>query len=419
MLNNYICTLDISSSKISAAVAQVKRKRITNIYVDTLPSKGIQAGTIVNSIDLVGVISRILKNLRVKSGINIKFIYTNISGQDISTKHSHAIIPLAERGNKVITLSDIANVNEQARILGSSLEEEIIQVIPFNYAIDSKNNILNPVGLYSHRLEVDLYLICGNLSSIQSLTRAVNQAGYEIKDLFFSGLATASAISNKEFKQGLSMLCDIGSDTTELLLFKDGILREVEVLPLGGDNLTKHLQENLKIPFELAEDLKRSYATAGEFNQIDENKEVLVKKSNVYKPIKQKLISQVITAETKSMCSRLKEAIERLTPAYKIDNFIVAGRTVLLEGFLETLENTLGISCKLAKISNPSLEAFINTTNSLSGQKYFAYTTALGILCQVLDSIQQQGLSWRQHSSGRNPIFRIANRVKEVYQEYF
>ena len=256
--NNYICAIDIGSSKISGCVARINKKVIDNVFFETLPSKGIKRGIIVDSIDVVGCIGKAIKNLKAKSGINIKFIYTNISGQDIVTRRSRAIIPLAERGNKVITVSDIQRVNEQARVLGSSLEEEIIHRIPSSYTIDSKSNIANPLGLYSHKLEVDLYLVCGKLSSIQNLSRAVNQAGYEIRELFFSGLATSKAALNKDYSQGLNIFCDIGSDTTELLIFKDGMLKDIEILPIGADDLTVNLQESLKIPFDLAEDIKRS-----------------------------------------------------------------------------------------------------------------------------------------------------------------
>ncbi len=170
-LSNYISALDIGSSKIAACVAKVKKGSITGIFFDSIPSKGVSRGVIVDAIALVGSIGKLLKNLKVKSGINIKFIYTNISGSDIVTKHSRAIIPLAERGNKVITLSDIQRVNEQARVLGSSLEEEIIHLIPSSYTIDSKNNVANPIGLYSHRLEVDLYLVCTKPSTCNKSVR--------------------------------------------------------------------------------------------------------------------------------------------------------------------------------------------------------------------------------------------------------
>ncbi len=74
MLSNYICALDIGSSKIAGIAADIKRKRIANIFFETVPSKGIKRGAIVDSIDLSNSISHILKSLKIKSSINIKFI---------------------------------------------------------------------------------------------------------------------------------------------------------------------------------------------------------------------------------------------------------------------------------------------------------------------------------------------------------
>lgn len=416
-LNNYICALDIGSSKIAACVAQIKGKRINNILFETVPSKGIKKGIIVDSIDLVSVVSKLLKNLKAKSGINIKFIYTNISGQDIVTKHSRAIVPLAERGNKVITVSDIQRANEQARILGSSLEDEIIHLIPSSYTIDSKSNVINPLGLYSHRLEVDLYLVYGKLSFIQSLSRVINQAGFEIRDLFFSGLATSKVVFNKELKGGLNLFCDIGSDITELLVFRNGLLKDIEILPIGGEDLTMQLQNALKIPFDLTEDIKRSYGIIGNPEHIGEDKEILVKKNNLYKPIKQRLVSEIITSSAKLICSNIKDAVEKKVSCYEVDNFIIVGRTVLLEGFIETLENTLNIPVKLGRIADPEILSLTKEDNDLSGHKYLTYLTSLGMVCEAMQSKPPGILPLNQPT--KNLIIKAMNRFKEIYQEYF
>ena len=415
--NNYICALDIGASKIAAVVVKIKRKRITDIFFEATPSKGIKRGAIIDSAELTSAVGRALKNLKVKSGINIKFVYVNISGQDIITKHSHAIIPLAERGNKVVTLSDIQNVNEQARILGSSLEDEIIHQIPFGYSIDSRSNVLNPLGLYSHRLEVDLYLISGKASSVQTLTRVVNQAGYEIKDLFFSGIATSNAVFNKELQGGVNVLCDIGSDITEVLIYRNGMLKNIEILPIGGNDLTLQLSDELRIPFDLAEDVKRSYASIGDYSRINEDKEILVKKDTGYKAIKQRLVAEMITSKAKLICQTIRDAVENITPCNKIDDFIATGRTILIEGFLEMLENTLGTQVKLGRIVHPDIAPILNREDALSGQKYLTYVTSLGIVCQALHLEQPRFLSISQPP--RNPILKAINKVKEVYQEYF
>ena len=420
MLNlndNYICALDVGSSKISACLAQLKGRSLESIIFDTVPSKGVKQGAVVDSIELVGAIGKLIKNLRTKSGIKIKLIYTNVSGLDITTKRSRAIIPLAERGNKVITASDIEQVNEQARILGSSLEEEIIHIIPSSYTIDSKSGITNPIGLYSHKLEVDLYLICIKLSSLQSLTRVINQSGLEIKDLFFSGMISSSAVFGTELNAGINLFCDIGSDITELLIFSNGILKDIEILPFGGDNLTLRICDELKIPFELAEDIKRSYGIIGVAQNIPEDKEILVKKSNLYKPIKQRMVSEIITASAAHICAQIKQAIDRKVSSYEVDNLFVVGRTVLLEGFIEMLENKIEIPVKLGRINDPRIVAMIKEDHALAGPKYLTYLTALSMLSEVIRN-KPTGII-PAYKPAKNLILKAVNRFREVYQEYF
>ncbi|MCM8795613.1 MAG: rod shape-determining protein, partial [Candidatus Omnitrophica bacterium] len=400
----------------SAAVAKVKGKRLGRIFFETLISKAIKKGVVVDAVALVDVVGRVLKNLAAKSNIRIRYVYASLSGQDILTKHSRAIIPLAERGNKVITISDIHRVNHEARILGLSLEEEIIEEIALNYTIDSGENILNPLGLYSHRLGVELYLICAKVSLVEAISRVLHQAGYEVKNLFFSGLATSRIVFNKEMNVGTNIFCDIGSDITEILILENGRLKELEILPLGGDNLTQALADNLRISFDLAEEIKRTYGLVGDENQIKEDKEILIKKTDLYKPIKQKLVCAVFTAAAKSLCEKIKMALEKKIELTKVNNFITAGRTIQLEGFLEMLENTLGISVKIGRILESEFAALVNSDDLLSGHKYLSYLTSLGIISKVLGT---DPLISQVVTLPKNPFLKAIHRIKEVYQEYF
>ncbi|TAM39783.1 cell division protein FtsA [bacterium] len=415
--NNYICAVDIGSNKIASSLAQFRRNRMEDIFFDVLPSAGVKDGVIVDAVELTGCLTRIIKSLKTKSGIKIKYIHTNFSGRDISTKHSHAIIPLAERGNKVITSTDISSANEQARILGSNLEDEIIHVIPSSYSIDSKINVINPIGLYSHKLEADLFLVCARLSSLQSLSRSVNQAGYEIRGLSFSGLATSKAVLGKDEKKGLSVFCDVGSDITELLIFKDGLLQDIQVLSLGGNSLTRQLCEGLKINYELAEDIKRSYGVIGNADNIAEDKEILVKKDEFYKPIKQREVAQMVSSSSRLICAQIKEAVERKTALHEIDHFIMAGRTLLTDGFIEMMESVIGIPVKIGRISHPEIAALVKEKSDLSGQKYLTYLTCLGMICEDLESKNMGALPIVKPA--RNLVIKVLNRAKEVYQEYF
>ena len=418
MLENYICALDIGSSKIAAVVAQIKKGHITKMFFETVAARGIKKGVIVDSVDLVEAITQLMKNLKNASGVTVRSLHTNISGKHIITKHSHCVIPLAQRGNKVITASDIYKVNDQARILGSSMEEEIIHAIPFKYSIDSNNDIINPFGLYSHRLEVDLYLVCANLASVQTVTHVVNQVGFDVKSLFFSGLASAAIVFGDQTQKGHRVLCDIGSDVTELLLFKDGCLKNIRILTIGGDTLTAGLADTLNIPWDLAEDIKVSYGIIGDPSRIPEDKEVLIKKDNIYKPVKQRQVCEIITSKARFLSEAIKEAVEKEIPLVQIDMFATTGRTIFQDGLLELMESSLGIRVGCGRITDPQIIPFVNKNDVLSGQKYLTYLTTLGIISKQVKELQIQ----KDDSALRvpdQPLLKLLHKVKEVYQEYF
>ena len=75
MLNNYICALDISSSKVAAALARIKGRRISSMFFETLPCRGLKKGAIVDSIELSNTVGKVLKSLKASSGINIRLVY--------------------------------------------------------------------------------------------------------------------------------------------------------------------------------------------------------------------------------------------------------------------------------------------------------------------------------------------------------
>lgn len=416
MLNNYICAIDIGSSKISAVCAVLKNKKIVALFTESAPSKGIKKGVVVDSVELTNCLSGILKSLKIKSGIGIRAVFCAISGADITTKHSRAIIPLAERGNKVVTLADIQKVNEQARILASSLDEESIHQIPFSYSLDSKEEILNPLGLYGHCMETDLYLVCAKTSVIDSLTRAVNQAGYEIKKVYFSGIATAAAVFDRQ-QEGFAALCDIGGDITEIILFKDGLLRNIEVMPRGAEEISLAIAKTLEIPLDLAESVKKSYSFVSEPGAIEEDQEILIKKDNIYKPVKQKLLLEIVNPQVEAICRLIKERIEKHVPVSHIKNFLVSGRAILLDGFLEKFENVLGIPVQLGRIADPQIAGLIKNDEVSTTHSGLAYLTALGVVIQE-SKIDKLYLAPSAHPP-RNFFLKTLAKAKEVYQEYF
>ena len=59
------------------------------------------------------------------------------------------------------------------------------------------------------------------------------------------------------------MLLDIGAGTTNMIIFEDGEVQHVAVIPIGGQHITNDLAIGLKTDLEVAEAVKVQHAILG------------------------------------------------------------------------------------------------------------------------------------------------------------
>lgn len=400
-----LCALDVSSSKIAAVAAVVNRKgEIVDACCQLGQSRGIKNGVVQELGLLSESISDVLDNLKTLGSKKIKSLYAAIQGENIRATHSFGVIPISERANKIITSADISKSNHQAYSLGLNLEEVVLHQIPQGYVIDNHNRVLDPYGLYGHKLEADLLLITALCREAENLISAVDRVGCRVKALILSGLATALAVVSKEARMNGCYLLDIGFDSIQLLFFKDGLLRALELFKYGANHITEALAEQLNLPYELAEEIKISYGNTSICN-INPEAEVLVKKDTSYRPIKRVLICSIIEKQLQEIFSPIKERI--LAHNKNLDckaDIIVSGKAALMEGFLEWLENNLNLTVSLANIEN-------SPVSDLS------YATAIGLIKYAIAERPQ--LHPLKLSSYGNIFQKLVSKSKEIYQEYF
>jgi len=457
----YVCGIDIGSSKIAACLGCFRGRRLFRLWWDTTAASGIKQGQIQNVAGLTDCLALLLKNLKAKSGVKVKSAYLGIASQNISTKHSQASIALAERGNKSITKTDIQKVNLQAQILGSCLEEEMLYSQPINYTVDNENEIISPLGLYGHKLQVDLYLICAKVSYINTIIAAINHLGLKVEDITLSGLAASYAVFtplettvshekdmrsltgftppettgqqekskvplsgfNSKVLKGLNILCDIGKDITQILIFNDHRLLHYQTIALGGEDLTVALSKELNLDYSLAEEVKISYGHI-QNNCQTEDKEIILKKDNNYLTLSQNLVMQILSRQSLHIARAMRDVISPyllVTSASLSDKVTVyvSGRTACLDGFLELLEVELKMPVMMAKISSRSLLVPLLRHQVLSGELILNYLACFGLLAKAVDLSEKKSAQRPFRRGLPNLLSYIPERIKEIYQEYF
>lgn len=263
MENNKISVgLDVGTTKIVVMIGRKNEFGKAEILgVGKSKSLGVHRGVVNNITQTIQSIQQAIQQAQDESGLTIEEVTVGIAGQHIrSLQHSDYIT--RENSEKVIDDEDIDLLIDQVHKLVMLPGEEIIHVLPQDYKVDGQPEIKEPIGMYGGRLEANFHVVVGQVSSIRNIGRCVKSAGLELEGLTLEPLASASAVLSQEEKEAGVALIDIGGGTTDLAIFKDGIIRHTAVIPFGGNVITEDIKEGCSIIEKQAELLKIKFGSA-------------------------------------------------------------------------------------------------------------------------------------------------------------
>ncbi|MDA0326083.1 MAG: cell division protein FtsA [Bacteroidetes bacterium] len=259
---NIAVGLDIGTTKIVAMIGQKNQYgKLETIGVGKSKSMGVHRGVVNNITQTIQSIQNAVIEAEATSEIKIGGVTVGIAGQHIrSLQHSDYITrPNAEQ---VINEEDIDRLINQVHKLVMLPGEEIIHVLPQDFKVDGQAEIKEPIGMYGERLEANFHVVVGQVSSIRNIGRCIQTAGLSLEGITLEPLASAKAVLSQEEKEAGVALIDIGGGTTDLAVFKDGIIRHTAVIPFGGNVITEDIKEGCSIIEKQAELLKIKFGSA-------------------------------------------------------------------------------------------------------------------------------------------------------------
>ena len=254
--------LDIGTTKIVAMIGVINEyDKLKIIGVGKSKSLGVHRGVVNNISQTIQSIQSAINEAENNSNEKIDKVIVGIAGQHIrSLQHSDYIT--RENSDEVIDLQDIEKVINQVYKLVMMPGEEIIHVLPQEFKIDGQSEIKEPVGMFGGRLEANFHVVVGQVSSIKNIARCVKSSGIDFDGITLEPLASADAVLSREEKEAGVALIDIGGGTTDLAIFKDGIIRHTSVIPFGGNIITDDIKEGCSIIEKQAELLKIKFGSA-------------------------------------------------------------------------------------------------------------------------------------------------------------
>ena len=406
--DNIIVGLDIGTTKICAIVGEIKEEgRIDIIGIGSHPSRGLRKGVVVNIESTVESIKKAVEEAELMAGVEINAVYTGIAGSHVKSFNSRGVIAIKDRE---ISKSDVERVIDAARAVAIPMDREILHVLPQEFTIDDQDGIKEPLGMSGVRLEAEVHVITGAVTSAQNIVKSCNRAGLDVLDIVLEPLASSySVLSQDEKELGVAVI-DVGGGTTDLAIFVEGGIWHTAVMGIGGNHLTNDIAVGLRTPASEAEKIKRKYGCAlTSLVRDDETIEVASVGGRPPRVLSRQVLSEIIEPRVEEIFGLVLKEIRKTGFEERVaSGVVITGGSSILEGIPEAAERVMELPARRGLPMN--IGGLVDIVNSPM------YATGVGL---VLFGAQQSGTGNVRRISGGNIFAKVFGRMKEWMEGFF
>lgn len=352
------------------------------------PNNGMRRGAVVHVDDVANAVVQAVTEAERISGLSIKRATVNVNGSHVSGLNSEGVIAISA-ANREITPDDRERVEEAATIVKLPPNREIIQFFAKNYSLDGQRNIKDPVGMHGVRLEVDAHMVTAATPNLRNLDMALEKAEVVASHHTVSGLAAAEAVFTRQQKEAGTALIDIGSGTTNLIVFEDGEVQHVAVLPIGGQHITNDLAIGLKTDLDVAEMVKLQHA---DLRATKSKPSATVKFNGQTYNFDFDRVSMIVEARIEELLEYIEKELQKIKRAKKLPGgIVITGGTSKLPGLDEFTRDKLELPARKGSLHN--IGGLVDTVEDPS------YITVVGLM--LLDMLLLPSLPQTSHNHAR------------------
>ncbi|CAN5397936.1 cell division protein FtsA [soil metagenome] len=397
--------IDIGTSTVRCVIGMFDSPEASApslIGYGSAPNHGMRKGVVSHIEDVAQAIAHAVTEAERLSGIRISSATVNIGGSNVAGVNSRGVIAIPAV-NREITIEDRLRVEEAATIIQLPPNRDIIQVFAKNYRLDGQDNIKDPVGMNGVRLEVDTHIVTAATPSLKSLTSALDKAGVHPSHYTVASLAAAEAVLSRQQKESGTVLLDIGAGTTSLVVFEDGEVQHVAVLPVGGVNLTNDLAIGLRTDLDVAEAAKLQFGSIKTSAKI--NRQVKVKHDGREYLFNQGDIHMILEARIDELLEFVDKELKKIQKSRKLPGgVVIVGGTSKLPGLAEFTREALQLPARLG-----TLLPLGGLVDAIEDEPY---VTAIGLMW--LDMLL--GQSSDSHSTGADMAGNLTAAATNVFK---
>ena len=406
----YLVGLDVGTSQIVAIVGEVTEDSdgLDIVGIGLAKANGIRRGVVANLDAAVESIKKAIEEAELTAGVEIDSVHLGLSGSHVKAFNSRGVVAVTGK-NREITRDDVRRAIDAAKAVALPSGREIVHVLPQDFVVDEQDCIGAPVGMTGARLEVNVHIVTGSVSTTQNVLACVNRAGIAVIDTVLEQLAAAEAVLTPDEKELGVALVDIGGGTTDFAIFEKGSLWHTGVVALGGDHFTNDIAVALRTPIPEAEKTKRR-AGCALTAMVDDEETVEIASVGGRQPrvMSRRILSEVIQPRAEEIIHQLCDEIRRAGYERSLNSGIVlTGGASILDGMPEVADQIFDLPVRRGcPVGIGGLNDHVNNP---------AFATAVGLVLYAHRNQMSEG----DYSIGVGALSRVVGRIRGLFKEFF
>lgn len=340
-------SIDIGSDSIKVVVCELFNNKLNLLAASSVKSRGIKKGLITDGNEASVSLKKAIKEVEDMLGIKIKKVLATIPNY-----FSEFIIV---KGNKeyeketLITGEEIVNLFQDVIRDTDKKDKEMVTLIPIDFIVDDQTGIKDPKGLTGTHFATRAVMVLTPKKNILSVVTLLENVGLEVVDVNLTSIGDMGSVKDKDIKDGVGAIINIGHETTSISLYNKGIIVNNSMIGIGGKNIENDISYMYKVTPSDAIKIKEKFALAHKkYASKSDFYEVTNKMGESIK-ISQFEVSEVVMARIEEILVLARKEINVLTKR-DIDYILITGGTSSMTNFSLIAEEVLGDIAKVGSI---------------------------------------------------------------------
>lgn len=363
-MRTVIAGLDVGDYSVKLVVGEYVRGKLNILAVSETPSKGMKKGLLVDPNAMMEPLKKVFAKAEELIGIPIKKAVVSVPGNYAEFAIGEGTLEITNE-DKVVRGEDISKVLGMTAKGHIASNMELVSVIPTVFRVDDKT-ISDPKKMIGSTLYAKSVLVSIPKKDVYPILSCLEKLGIEATDICVGSIADYYAHVSDDIKDFVGALVNIGGATTTVSIFNKGVLTNMEVIELGGENIDNDLSFIYKLTKNDAVKIKENLALANKRLALASEVRTCTTKLGESIRINQYEASEIVMSRLEEILNLSKKQINLLTKK-EIRYIIFTGGVTESTDFGLTLEGVFGKNVTLGVIEE-------------LGVRNNKYATAVGLI---------------------------------------